>query len=268
MFYLAYFGAICFIAVSANGGNPFGPIPKIRFLLSLIGMDGYLNTWFPTFYLVGEWFFGLIVILYLLFPLLRAGVRKQPALTAGAALALFFLALFLLPEELPFGPFRNVFLRIPEFLFGMIFAKIFSEKKMPAVMPAVAVVLLFASGVLRDVLPRPIVLLLTGMSVYSILYFIFSKFRYGKGSARIFKTAAVYTYPVYLLHHFVMFHWFLRFREKGLGIGGALVVTAAYIVILLLLSVALKKLTDAMTGKSILPDRSKKTLKKEVHRNE
>ena len=50
--------------------------PKINFLLSIIGLDGYFNERIPTFYLIGEWFLGALLLLYLLFPLYRLVMRK------------------------------------------------------------------------------------------------------------------------------------------------------------------------------------------------
>lgn len=38
-------------------------------LLSLLGMDGYFQYRGPNYYLIGEWFFGAIVFLYILYPL-------------------------------------------------------------------------------------------------------------------------------------------------------------------------------------------------------
>ncbi len=43
--------------------------PARRILLSFIGMDGYFSFLGDNYYVAGEWFFGMIVILYLLYPL-------------------------------------------------------------------------------------------------------------------------------------------------------------------------------------------------------
>lgn len=51
-------------------------IPKYTLLFSLIGMDGYFSYLFKNFCLVGEWFLGAIIILYILFPLFRAMMKR------------------------------------------------------------------------------------------------------------------------------------------------------------------------------------------------
>lgn len=51
-------------------------VPKINFLLSIVGMDGYFFEWIPTFYMVGEWFMAPLIMLYLLFPVYRMVMRR------------------------------------------------------------------------------------------------------------------------------------------------------------------------------------------------
>ncbi|MBQ1843186.1 MAG: acyltransferase [Lachnospiraceae bacterium] len=44
--------------------------PKWTLIFTVFGLDGWLSELFPTFAVVGEWFIGAIVILYLIFPLI------------------------------------------------------------------------------------------------------------------------------------------------------------------------------------------------------
>lgn len=64
--------------------------PKISFLLTVIGMDGYFRDYVNNFYLIGEWFLGVIILLYILFPLYRLIMRKNkyilPVIFLGAGL--------------------------------------------------------------------------------------------------------------------------------------------------------------------------------------
>lgn len=61
----------------------FPEIPIYKFVLTLIGMDGYFSYKTETFYLVGEWFLGCILLLYLIFPLTRWCVKKNLPVTLG-----------------------------------------------------------------------------------------------------------------------------------------------------------------------------------------
>ncbi|MDE6744267.1 MAG: acyltransferase, partial [Lachnospiraceae bacterium] len=91
LFWLAYLLAFLDYFYQ-TGGMP--EAPKVNFLLTIIGMDGYLNDYLPTFYLLGEWFLGMIIMLYLLFPLYRKIMLKckyiLPAIfLVGSACLLF-----------------------------------------------------------------------------------------------------------------------------------------------------------------------------------
>ena len=45
-------------------------------LFTLLGMDGYFFYRFKTYYILGEWFLGAIVMLYVLYPLFLKGVER------------------------------------------------------------------------------------------------------------------------------------------------------------------------------------------------
>ena len=114
LFWCAYFAA--FLLFRAPGGDVF----SFRYLLTLIGFDGYLAmSGVPTQYLVGEWFLGAILILYLLFPLLYELIRRFPRITAAVILILYILY----TELYPFSRMKetDVLLRIPEFCFGIYY---------------------------------------------------------------------------------------------------------------------------------------------------
>ena len=68
-----------------HGNNP--DVPRWRVVFSVLGLDGYLAPLTATFYKIGEWFLGVILLLYLVFPLLlwcmdararRRGLQTRP----------------------------------------------------------------------------------------------------------------------------------------------------------------------------------------------
>ena len=64
-FYLVWL--CCYVNTAIINGNPlFMGYPQ-WFLPTLFGMDGYLQYLHPNYYMVGEWFLGAILLLYLLF---------------------------------------------------------------------------------------------------------------------------------------------------------------------------------------------------------
>ena len=58
-------------------------------LLSVIGMDGYLLQVIPNYYMLGEWFLGMIIVLYVLYPLVQRMIDYFPAITVIAMTGMF-----------------------------------------------------------------------------------------------------------------------------------------------------------------------------------
>ncbi len=80
-FYITY-ALVYFIESYIYGFEPIFDAPIRNFIFTLLGIDGYLSTFgVPTFYLVGEWFLGVIVFIYLIFPLWRVVFNKFPVLS-------------------------------------------------------------------------------------------------------------------------------------------------------------------------------------------
>lgn len=73
-------------------------VPKINFLFTVMGIDGYFLEWIPTFYMVGEWFLGALIMLYLLFPIYRMVMNRCKYILP----AVFFVASVVLVYYNPF----------------------------------------------------------------------------------------------------------------------------------------------------------------------
>lgn len=89
MFWVAFIVANILLFIR-NNGYIFVPRHKITAIFSLFGMDGYASAFgVGTFYVLGEWFLGFIILFYIVFPLLRVGVNKMPITTVCVVLALY-----------------------------------------------------------------------------------------------------------------------------------------------------------------------------------
>lgn len=99
-------------------------VPAWKIIFSIIGYDGYLQTLgllHGSFYQIGEWFLGCIITLYIIWPLLRKGMKAVPALVWIAAL---LLNIGVYAALKPGWVYLNwFFIRIPEILFGMTVVK-------------------------------------------------------------------------------------------------------------------------------------------------
>lgn len=100
-----------------HGNN--ADVPRWKLLLSVLGLDGFLQPYTSTFYKVGEWYLGCILLLYLLFPpfwrLMRRGKGQWVGLTALAVWAGG-------PLLCPVGRnlYQTVWGQLPLFLAGML----------------------------------------------------------------------------------------------------------------------------------------------------
>ena len=85
----------------------------------------------PTFYILGEWFLGCIIALYIVFPIMRWLINKHPFIALVVLIALFCFMEIGYKGEIP----QNLIFitRMPEFCFGMYFVKYISffRKKSP-----------------------------------------------------------------------------------------------------------------------------------------
>jgi len=94
MFWIAYIFAMLFNFYRI--GSIDTSIGKWRYIFSILGIDGYIANWgVQTFFLVGEWFLGYIIIIYIIFPILRKGVNEYPLLLAIITAVLYILSIVL-----------------------------------------------------------------------------------------------------------------------------------------------------------------------------
>ncbi len=66
--------------------------PRSRYLFTLLGLDGYLSQlerFSPTYYIVGDWFVGAIVIMYIAYPLLAWAMKRIPWIATVLLTVLF-----------------------------------------------------------------------------------------------------------------------------------------------------------------------------------
>lgn len=108
LFWIAYL--LGFFAVYWQLGHLYD-VPTWSLIWSVIGLDGWVVNWVPTFYMVGEWFLGSIIMLYLAFPAVRFLWRKNKnvlmAICGLAALGLFWYHPF--PMDIKQNPVVDLF---------------------------------------------------------------------------------------------------------------------------------------------------------------
>lgn len=116
LYYLAYLGG--FLASFWVLGRTYDAIPSSAIIWTIFGIDGYLADIVPTFVMVGEWFLGAILFIYLLFPLLRSLCRRWGT---GRMLVLFLVPALFFFYHNPIALIevkKNLFVDIFFFLLG------------------------------------------------------------------------------------------------------------------------------------------------------
>ena len=123
-FWVAFFTLFVYGEV-LHGNN--ASVPKWKIIFSIIGVDGYMQQFTSTFYKIGEWFLGCLLILYFLFPIFRHFV--SPNRTTFFWGSILFLSWLLWPSLcLPYDGNHMVLGQAFVFWVGMLLSQIIGRK--------------------------------------------------------------------------------------------------------------------------------------------
>lgn len=212
MFWIAYFIIFLYLFF-CTGQMPFKELPKMNFLWTILGMDGYLAGAVPVFYIIGEWFLGCIILIYLVFPLLRKCLLSHPVIFCVFITALYIPFAFY--EWFPnFGSAKLLMVRFPEIIFGMLF--VWKIKKPRWWMAAAGAVILAATTIFHPAFPESFETTYVGISFFLVLAWI-SSFITSPLIGGIVKTASKYSYAVFLVHHVIIDQLALHFPMEELN---------------------------------------------------
>ena len=113
------FAALFVYGEVLHGNN--ADIPRWRVVFSVLGLDGYLAPVTVTFYKIGEWFLGVILILYLVFPLLLWCMETPLRRRALGVLMAVLAVVWPLVCPAPWEAGHTVLGRLPAFALGVWF---------------------------------------------------------------------------------------------------------------------------------------------------
>lgn len=208
-------------------------------LLSFLGMDGYLSEQVQCYYLIGEWFVGCIVLLYLIYPLLHLGVRKHPLLTAVLTLCWYIPMIQFYPFTMSSTHFFLT--RVPEMMIGMYYIKYFyapdkiKEQSfgMP-ILPGIAALLLFLFLLYVPVpLSESYLNILLGTSCFLALSALLRYLERSDKKQRIQKPIirfSGYTYGIFLIHHILIGEFTLPHAETTMSLPQMWILFFCYLV--------------------------------------
>lgn len=96
-------------------------LPLYKFLLTFIGMDGFFSYATSTYYLVGEWFLGFIIMIYVIYPIVHKIMYRFPLFLIFAS---FIVEIYMVNNyqwDIPF--LWNPFVLAPFLMLGVYFIK-------------------------------------------------------------------------------------------------------------------------------------------------
>ena len=202
------FGALFLYGEVLHGNN--ADIPRWRVVFSLLGLDGYLAPMTATFYKIGEWFLGVILILYLLFPLLlrclETPLRRRVLGICMAVLAVVWPLVCPAPWEAG----HTVLGRLPAFALGVWFGDMLKRNVRPS--RRIWIGLAVCPLLWVEAVPRLAVLLVLAAVLFWAVYDIGQRVpeRYFPALRRL----AGWCYGVYLVHHVLLTLVFLRLLQR------------------------------------------------------
>jgi peptidoglycan/LPS O-acetylase OafA/YrhL len=202
-YWVAYLAVVIFRRLF-RGGHLGGDHHYWKFILSFMGIDGFLAYRVTDFYLVGEWFTGFILIVYLGFPLLRYGLLKMPAITwlillsIMSATVFYYQNFFVIPQKF------NPMVRLPEFFFGMFFVQYIYDKK-PFIYSAIVSVILIVLFILwKPPIPIAPYRLISDGAIFVVIAYAMKNFTSNKFYEWM-AYLAKHSFVAFLLHHQIIY---------------------------------------------------------------
>lgn len=241
MFWIAYI-IIFLYNFYCSGHIPY--LNKFKMLITIAGMDGYLLYLEPNFYIIGEWFLGAIILVYLLFPILKYISDKFPKIyIITLTIASLLLCIF---NPFKIHPSRNIISCIFCFSIGMYFEKYVKEIKIYHFI--VAMIIASIIYFIKLNLHFTILMNILGILMFVIFVYI-SKFINIAMLKELCVYIGKYSYAIFLLHHYILVKIIDKFKGMYLSITETMCLFLMSFLIIMVFSIILSKLTDKILYK-------------------
>ena len=172
--------------------------PKWKLIFSFLGFDQYLAE-VGTFAIIGEWFLGCIILVYIIFPLLRKMVNDHPIILAIILSVIYVY--FILFNPIDFLLSKNVLVRLPEVAFGMYFIKYFKKVNLPVA--TVSLIILIVNTIVKPEINNSVQTTYVGFSSFCVLVYL-SKYLEVNAIKKICAIISKYSYAIFLVHHVII----------------------------------------------------------------
>lgn len=200
-FYIVFLAGYLYASIDRKnflyGGAPW------RILFSLLGIDGYIAlNGIQSYYIIGEWFTGILIICYLLYPVLNFLIQKCEIITSLILFLAYFSNIFLHFSKT--APDAAVCTGIFLFWLGMLIQKHSAcLKRIKILIPLCIICIIVIVSVKLPFFELPYKNLL-GLSLFMTLYLLFDQRVLPAGVAKCVSYICKISYPIYLCHHVII----------------------------------------------------------------
>lgn len=213
MFWIAYLVAFLHQFYCYKGMVHAAPLRNLFF--SVIGIDDYLsNAHISTFYVLGEWFLGFMIMFYMIFPALRWGIMKYPQITGTIILVLYGTSILYYDLDFPQNMF--LFVRLPELAFGMYFQRYIDKVNWKAAV--ISMFVLLANVVIAPAYSQDIQTTYVGISFFLLLVYISRHVKESYIIVSICRTLCKYSYSIFLVHHYIIAYFMGKFDLNNITV--------------------------------------------------
>lgn len=197
MFWLAYI--VVFVFYIITNVPILSQAPLWKMIFTIIGFDGYLMDTTSTFYILGEWFLGCIILMYIIFPILKKCVLSYPKSTAFLVVVVGILSIYYNPTS--FQTVKILFVRLPEFALGMYFICYIKKVELPLFL--ISLIVLILNTVISPQINNCIQTAYIGIFSFFILVFL-SEYIHSLNIKKICSVISKYSYSIFLVHHIII----------------------------------------------------------------
>ncbi len=251
MLWIAY-TAVTLLSFILNRAYPMSKLSLLIF--SFAGLDGYfgvLGLIDGSFFLVGEWFLGCIILIYLVWPLLREGLNRAPILTWIVSLALLL-----------YYSGRNSIMfpaRFAEVLFGMTVVKYKLNEKSVYLLSGTAVCALIVYLLMRRGNANNFLWTVAFCGFLFAALLVLSCLIHNEKIKSFLVWFGGLSYPIFLLHHWIINKLVQNFDLTYFPYRYTVLMFSVYLCLTLGASIVLKKVGDQFTRtlkRKLLPSRA------------
>lgn len=181
-----------------------------NFILTILGLDGYFNYLGNNYYIIGEWFLGAAILLYILYPFILYLYKHIPNVFVVISFALYVFSL-VRSDLFKISDSRNLLSCLFCFVMGMMFVEhrdffeVESHRKSAIFIYAIS----FLVSVILIFIPLPLnrnlVFHILGICLFFCLFFIGGSIAQHNILYKIVAGIGSITYATFLLHHQIIF---------------------------------------------------------------